>query len=193
MVPVTIVIVPNVQGVWGWGLSNTFLAPDRCFLLSWAQRHESITSLSAGHLCISHLPQAPSIHYADGHVSGDEEKSSDLQQSFAALHLGSWTGSCKKKDRQLLSSLGEGRPHPTDQLLSSLNWQSVLFFLKEAEVCVCSVWKRSIFVQFSSEQAGCLVWGKFSLLLVCGEGSFKKQTNKQMAQTNQCLTISAFI
>lgn len=157
MVPVTIVTVPNVQGVWGWGLSNTFSAPDRCFVLSWAQRHKSITSLSTGHLCISHLPQAPSIHYTDGHVSGDEEKSSDLQQSFAALHLGSWTGSCKKKDRQLLSSLGEGRPHPTDQLLSSLNWQSGLFFLKEAVVCVCSVWKRSLFVQFSFEQTGCLV------------------------------------
>lgn len=117
---------------------------------SWALRHESITTLSTGHLYMSYLPGAPSIHYSDGHMSDDEEKSSDLQQSFAASHLGSWTGSCKKKDRQLLSSLGEDRPLPTDQLLYSLNWQSVLFFLKEAVVCVCLVWKRSIFVQYSS-------------------------------------------
>lgn len=184
MAPVIIVTVPKVQGVWVVGAVKHFFSPDRCFVLSWAQRHKSITSLSTGHLCIALLPQAPSTHYSDGHVSGDEEKSSDLQQSFAALHLGSWTGSCKKKDRQLLSSLGEGRLHPTDQLLSSLNWQSVLFFLKEAVVCVCSVWKRSLFVQFSSEQTGCLVWGKFSLLLVCGEGSLNKQTNKQHRQTS---------
>lgn len=81
-----------------------------------ALRHESITTLSTGHLRMSYLPWAPSVHYSDGRVSGGEKKSSDLHQSFAASHLGNLTGSCKRKDRQLLTSLGEDRPLPTDQL-----------------------------------------------------------------------------
>lgn len=122
-------------------------------------------------------------------MSGDEEKSGDLHQSFAASHLGSLTGSCKREDRQLLGSLGEDRPLPTDQLLHSLNWQSVLLFLKEAVVCVCLVWKRSIFVQYSSEDGACLVWGKICLPLVCREGVFFSFLNQH--RETSVLTIGA--
>lgn len=109
---------------------------------------------------ISVCPVSPAIHYRDRRVSSDEEKSSDFHQSLAASHLGSWGVSCKREDRQLLSSLGEDRPLPTDQLLHSLIWQSVLFFLKDAVDCVCLVWKRSIFVQYSPRGRCLLGLGK---------------------------------
>ena len=95
---------------WGsWGRSTKGVRAANCHtkepltgsaVPSWALRHESITTLSTGHLCMSYLPWAPSIHYSDGRVSGGEKKSSDLHQSFAALQLGSLTGPCKRKDRQ---------------------------------------------------------------------------------------------
>lgn len=117
-------------------------------------------------------PWAPPIHYTDGHVSGDEKKSGDSHWSFAASHLGSLKGSCKRQERQLLSSLGEDEPLPTDQLFHSLNWQPVPFVLKEAIVCVCLVWKRSIFVQYSSEDVARLVWWKFVSHLFVEKGFF---------------------
>lgn len=168
-------------------------APDRHAVPFRGPRHESITTLSTGHLRVSYLPWAPPIHYSDGHVSGDEEKSGDLHWSFAASHLGSLTGSCKRQERQLLSSLGEDEPLPTDQLFHSLNWQPVPFFLKEAIVCVCLVWKRSIFVQYSSEDVARLVWGKFVFHLFVEEAQRNKCSDSWCHHSVQSQTAQWFL
>lgn len=65
-----------------------FSVPDRCAIPSRALRHESITTLSTGHLCMSYLPRAPSIYYNDGHVSGDEKKNQVTQTTD--FFLTSW-------------------------------------------------------------------------------------------------------
>lgn len=152
---------------------------------SWALRHESITTLSAGHLCMSHLPGAPSIHYSDGHVSGDEEKSSDLQQSFAASHLGSWTGSCKKRDRQSLSSLG-GRQTSSYRSAVTLTELTVSSFLPQRSRSlrlpgVKTFHFRTVFL--------------LSMLAVWSEGSFVFHwfVEKENHHRETSVTISAII
>ena len=160
--------------------------------------HESVISLSTGHLCMSYFPWASSIRYPDGRVSGDvrekEEKKKLEWLTPIICCLTSWQFNAKGRTYQgkvLLSFLGDDRSLPTDQLFKPLNRKSVLFFLKEAAVCVSLVWKIFLSKCFLYEiPLGVFpIWRMFCVPLICGEGS-SVLTICAVAQYNPTLLCS---
>lgn len=111
--------------------------------------HESIISLSAGHLCMSYFSWAPSVRYPDGRVSGDENETWVTYTSHLLLDI---------LTVQRLNA--KGRIYTTVKCCSvfletadlfpriscSNHWTENQFFYssKKAAACVCLVWKCSI-------------------------------------------------